>query len=563
MAVQLHDYQQVAKNFLMNTPRAGLFLDVGFGKTITTLDTLQELGMLGKISGHILVIAPKHIARSTWIDEMDKWGIHATVVSLLVDYDPVRYQNELARWKEKVDLINKAKAIYPDPCDLKKNKGVTIDGVHYPPSKLLKPKATVTEAYYIDYPKKPPRDRELTRERRLELYEGIVTHVPAFYFINRELVCDLIDWHKQHKKFWPFPTVIIDELQSFKSYDSQRFVKMKSILPQITRFIGLTGTPTPNGLMDLWPEVYMMDLGARLGRTIGDYRRTYFDPGLTIHDTVVEWKPKPGAQAQIYQKIRDVVISIMNPNLKLPPITYNIVNCYMTDEERDLYKKMVKDNVLAFETGQGDQIEIAAENSAILSIKLSQMASGALYVSKDSKQYIKIHESKLEQMLYIIENTGSPVLVAYHFQSDLDLIQRYLTDHGHANDFKVFNGRPEMIQEWNEGRIPIMLLQPAAAGHGINIQDGGHTLIWYTIPWSLEHYIQTNGRLYRQGQKNPVMIHHLITDKTIDSRKLSTVNKKDMSERELMEAVAAVMDNPIAIDGIVRDVIADAMTDED
>ena len=540
----LHDYQQVAKEFLMKTPKAGLFLNVGFGKTAVTLETLRALAEQGQLHGHVLIIAPKPIARSTWIDEMDKWGLQCNVVSLIVDYDPVRYQRELAEWKEKMNLLAKVQAIYPDPCDLKKNKGVVIDGVKYPPSKFLRPKATETNAEYKTY-KKPPRDRELTREHRLELYEQIENHVPAFYFINRELITDLIEWFGQRKKYWPFQPIVIDELQSFKTYNTKRFLMMKYILPYVTRFIGLTGTPVPNGLMDLWPEIYMMDFGARLGKNITAYRKEFFDEGLIVNNQVVEWIPKDGAQEEIYRRISDVVISVKNPNLVLPPITYNRVKCYMSDEEMELYKKLLKENVIAIKDALGNDVTIAAENAAILSAKLSQMASGALYLSKDSKEYVVIHKSKLEQMQYIIDNTTSPVLVAYHFKSDLDMICKYLDEVSTPQqkyEYKVFNGSPQMIDEWNAGHIPILLLQPASAGHGINIQYGGQTLIWYTIPWSLEHYIQANGRLYRQGQQNPVVIHHLLTDHTIDNRIMRAIDNKDMSEKELMDAVSVCID---------------------
>lgn len=537
----LHDYQQVAKNFLVRTPKAGLFLDVGFGKTITALASLQELAELGMIGGHILVIAPKAIARSTWIDEMDKWGIKANIVSLIVDYDPVRYQNELAIWKEKKALYDKVLAIYPNPCDLKKNKGVIIDGVKYPPSKFLEPHATETEAYYKNPPRKPSRDRELSKDERIRLYEGISKQPPSFYFINKELITDLIEWNARHNKYWPFPTIVIDELQSFKSYDAKRFLMLKAVMPYVTRFIGLTGTPVPNGLMDLWPEIFLMDFGARLGKNITMYRDRFFNPGYTVNNVVVQWNPKYGAEEQIYDLIKDVVISIKNPNLNLPPVTYNNVACYMSDDEMQTYKKLLKENVLETQDNAGNDITIAAENSAILSAKLSQMASGALYISKDSKEYITIHKNKLEQMQYIIDNTTSPVLIAYHFKSDLDMISQHLLNGKY--DFKKFDGSPEMIHEWNEGKIPIMLLQPASAGHGINIQDGGHTLIWYTLPWSLEHYIQTNGRLARQGQKNPVVIHHLLTHGTIDYRILKAIQNKDLSEQALIDAVAAAIDD--------------------
>ena len=535
----LHDYQEVAKNFLINTPKAGLFLDVGFGKTITALATLMDLSDMGMIGGHILVIAPKPIARSTWIDEMDKWGIKANIVSLIVDYDPVKYRQELEKWKPKMALYEKVVATYPNPCDLKKNNGIVIDGVKYPPSKFLKPNATETEAYYKAPPRRPSRDKKLEREDRLRLYENITTTLPSFYFINRELLPDLIEWHIENKKYWPFQTIIIDELQSFKSYDSKRFLMLKGVMPYVTRFIGMTGTPVPNGLMDLWPEIYLMDFGARLGKNITEYRNRYFNPGYTVNNVVVDWNPKYGADKEIYNLISDVVISVKNPSIQLPPVTYNDVVCHMSDDEMQVYKKLVKENVIETKDEQGNDVTIAAENSAILSSKLSQMASGALYLSKDSKEYIVIHQHKLEQLQYIIDNTTSPVLVAYHFKSDLDMMSKFLTENQY--EFKRFDGSPEMIHDWNQGKIPIMLLQPASAGHGINIQDGGHTLVWYTLPWSLEHYIQTNGRLARQGQKYPVMIHHLLTYGTIDYRIMTAIKNKDLSEQALIDAVAAAI----------------------
>ena len=543
--IKLHDYQEFAKQFLLKTPKAGLFLDVGFGKTLTTLDTLKDLGINGLIAGHILLIAPKAIARSTWIDEMDKWGIHANIVSLIVDYDPERYEREMAEWKEKVDLIKKVQAIYPDPCDLKKNKGVIVDGVKYPPSKFLKPKATETNAEYKPMPKIPPRDRPLDKEQRLQRYAEIETHEPAFYFINRELICDLIDWHIANKKPWPFPTVVIDELQSFKSYNAQRFKSMKLVMPFVTRFIGLTGTPVPNGLEDLWPEIYLMDGGKRLGKNITAYRNQFFVPGLTIDRNVVRWDLRPGADKIIYNLIDDLVISIKNPNLKLPPVTYNNITVYMDSDEMEIYKTLAKESVIDLMEDE-NVTTVEAVNPAILKAKLKQMASGTLYTeksesgkSKTDHKYTVIHQHKLEHLEYIINNTGSPVLVAYHFVSDQKEILKYLRDRD--IDVQMFDGSPDMQAKWNRGEIPVMLLQPQSCGHGINIQNGGHTLVWYTVPDSLESYIQVNGRLYRQGQKNPVVIHHLLTAGTVDKSLLKSLDNKTAEEQALLDAVAAVM----------------------
>lgn len=469
----LHDYQETAKDFLITHPKAGLFLDVGFGKTLTTLATLVELASKGMISGHILIIAPKAIARSTWIDEMEKWNIKANVVSLIVN-----------------------------------DKG-----------------------------------KQLSKAKRIERYQEIDTHPAAFYFINRELICDLVNWLKDNKKPWPFPTVIIDEFQSFKSYSSSRFKALKSVEPQITRFIGLTGTPVPNGLMDLWSEIYLIDGGQRLGKNITTYRNTFFDPGLMINNNVVSWTPKQGAEEYIYRAINDIVISIKNPNIQLPQVTYNNVHCYMDDKEMALYKTLLKDNVLDTVDNNGNDISIEAANAAILTAKLSQMASGALYIDGNTN-YKVIHQRKLEQLQYITDNTNDNILVAYHFKSDKAMIYQYLTEKGY--NVAIFDGSPEMIHDWNNKKIPIMLLQPASGGPGINIQHGGHTLVWYTLPWSLEHYIQTCGRLNRQGQTHPVVIHHLITHGTIDTRILRAIEKKDTSERALMDAVSAAINDDMS-----------------
>ena len=315
---------------------------------------------------------------------------------------------------------------------------------------------------------------------------------------------------------------------------------MKTVCPEITRFIGLTGTPAPQGLMDLWAEIYMMDGGERLGRNITTYRNTFFNPGITINGNVVNWIPKIDADTEIYDKISDLVISVKNPDLKLPPVTYNDVYCYMDDSEMQMYKDIAKHHVLEMKDKDGNEISIEAANAATLTIKLSQMASGTLY-TEGNTSYTIIHQHKLEQLLYIVNNTGSPVLVAYHFKSDKEEIMKYLKEN--KIDVRAFDGTPEMIAEWNSGKIPVMLLQPASAGHGINIQDSGHTLVWYTIPWSLEHYIQTCGRINRQGQKHPVVIHHLMTAGTIDSHILKSLQKKDMSERALLDAVAATVDD--------------------
>ena len=461
-AITLHPYQEYTKNFIINTPKCGVFLDMGSGKTLITLTALMDI----KPKGHILVIAPKTIARSTWLDEIRKWNIGVRTKSLIV--------NE--------------------------------------------------------------RGRNLSIKKRNELFEKIWTDPPTMYFINRELITKLIDAMPMthNKVLWPFPTVIIDELQSFKSYNAKRFKYMKSIQSQITRFIGLTGTPTPKGLEDLWAEIYLMDGGERLGKTITAYRQDYFYPAMYIDGHPVNYLPQPNAEQIIYDKIKDIVISIKNPNIKLPALTITDFPIYLNDTEKKLYKKFVKTQVL--ETLDGQQV--TAANAAVLFAKLRQMASGSIYTNKN--EYTIIHNHKLEACEYIVNNTNSPVLIAYHFKSDKEMLIDYLN----KNDTPavVFDGSPEMLQAWNAREIKVMLIQPASAGHGLNLQHGGHTLVWYTLPASLEEYLQTNARLYRQGQNEPVTIVRLMTDGTVDHKILRLLEYKDFSEKSLLDAVSATID---------------------
>lgn len=458
--VNLHDYQKFAHDFIVSRPYAGLFLDMGMGKTLTTLSAVYDLNP----HGHVLVIAPKNIARSTWLDEIEKWRLPIRTKSFIVTED----------------------------------------------------------------------DKPISKKKRLELYAEAKTAPPTMYFINRELVTDLV----RNVPDWCFPVVIIDEAQSFKSYASERFKALKRVRPKIERLIELTGTPAPNGLMDLWSQIYLLDQGERLGSTITAYRNEFFYPGMIVNGYPVKWIPKPGAEDEIYRRISDLVISMKNTALTLPPLTFNNVFVHMEPKEQKLYDKMKKDFVLSFadESDPENKTEIIAANSAVLSAKLRQMASGALYTD-EQHNYTIIHRRKLEHIAYLLRGTFSPVLIAYHFHTDKIMLETYLTALGF--DVRTFDGSNAMYRAWNAGQIPIMLLHPASAGHGLNFQTGGHTLIWYTIPWSLEEYQQCNARLYRQGQTEPVVIHHILTKGTIDEKVLKSIDTKDMSQAKLIDAVLA------------------------
>ena len=285
--------------------------------------------------------------------------------------------------------------------------------------------------------------------------------------------------------------------------------------------------------MDLWPEIYFMDNGARLGKNITAYRNRWFKSTMIVNNHPVGWVPLPGAEDEIYSLINDLVISIKNPNIKLPPVTFNDVHITLDTDEMALYKQFAKESALILDDGK----TVTAKNAGQLRIKLTQLASGSVYTEKgNADSYRIIHEKKLDVCEYIVNNSSGSILIAYQFQADKEMLKKRFPN------AIVFDGSPEMQQEWNDRKIPILLINPASAGHGLNIQYGGHTLVWYTTPTNLEFYLQCNARLARQGQPDPVTIHHLIVDGTVDQANLKLVNTKDANEEKLIEAVQAAVD---------------------
>lgn len=353
------------------------------------------------------------------------------------------------------------------------------------------------------------------------------------YIINRENTKWLVEYYEKNGRRWDFDCVVIDELSSFKNHQSQRFKWLRKIRPYVKRWIGLTGTPTSNGLMDLWAEIGILDGGERLGRFIGRYREAYFRPGaMNPHTGVVyQYTIRPGAEEQIYRKISDITISMKALDyLKMPEYVSVTHEVQMSPAERDIYDRMKNDLIIPLEDG-----DIDAVNAASLSNKLLQMSNGAVY---DENQSVRlIHQRKLEMLEDLIEAAnGQPVLVAYWFRHDKARIQEYLKGIGcEAREIK----ESKDIQDWNTGKIPVALIHPASAGHGLNIQDGGHILIWFGLTWSLELYIQANARLWRQGQKNTVTIHHIITKGTVDEDVMAALEAKDVTQEKLIAAVKA------------------------
>lgn len=326
-----------------------------------------------------------------------------------------------------------------------------------------------------------------------------------------------------------FDMVVIDELSSFKSYRTNRFKALLKVRPFVSRIVGLTGTPSSNGLMDLWAQFRVLDMGERLGRYITRYREGYFMPDKRNAQVVFSYKPLPGAEERIYDKIGDITISMKAKDyLKMPDLVTSEVYVEMPDDGRSKYENLLSDMVVDIK----DE-EIDAANAAVLSNKLLQMANGAIYT--DSKNVLKIHDAKLDALEDLIESAnGKPVLVAYWFKHDLERIKARFP---YAREIKTSGD----IRDWNSGDILVGLIHPASAGHGLNLQDGGSAIIWFGLTWSLELYQQTNARLYRQGQKNTVVIQHIITKDTIDERVLMAIAKKEKTQNALIDAVKAVL----------------------
>ena len=345
----------------------------------------------------------------------------------------------------------------------------------------------------------------------------------TLYIINRENV----DWlvHKSGIPFH-FDMVVIDELSSFKSYGAKRFKSLLKVRPSVKRIVGLTGTPSSNGLMDLWAEFRILDLGQRLGRYISHYRNTYFKPDKRNAQIIFSYKPLPGAEEEIYKQISDITISMKSTDyLKMPEYVSNEVLVTLSDKEWKVYSDFKEEMV----ANLGDE-EIDAVNAAVLSGKLLQMANGAVYDS-ENKAHV-IHDKKLDALEDLIEGAnGKPVLVAYWYKHDLERIKER---------FPVRQIQSSKdIENWNDGKIPIAVIHPASAGHGLNLQSGGSTLIWFGLTWSLELYQQTNARLYRQGQRDTVIVHHIITKNTIDEDLLLALTKKEKTQDALIDAVKA------------------------
>lgn len=342
------------------------------------------------------------------------------------------------------------------------------------------------------------------------------------YIVNRENLA----WLYQNSRL-DFDMVVLDELSSFKNAQSKRFKAMKTMRPKVKRIVGLTGTPSGNGLMDLWAEFRLLDMGERLGKYISQYRSLYFKPDKRNGMVVFSYKPLPGAEEVIYHQIADITVSMKaNDYLEMPKLVSVAKEVTLSEKEKKRYDELKKSLVLELPGG-----EVTAANAASLTMKLSQMANGAIYT--DDKNVVSIHDRKLDALEDLVESAnGQPVLVAYWFKHDKDRIQKRME----ARELK----ESQDFADWNARKIPVALIHPASAGHGLNLQQGGSILIWFGLTWSLELYQQTNARLWRQGQQScTVIIQHIVAKGTIDERILKVLEHKDGTQAALIDAVKA------------------------
>lgn len=352
------------------------------------------------------------------------------------------------------------------------------------------------------------------REKALEKKADI-------YIINRENVVWLIENYA-----FNYDMVVIDELTSFKSHRAKRFKALIKVRPKVKRMVGLTGTPSSNGLMDLWAQFRLLDMGERLGRFISYYREVYFKPDKRNGHIIYSYKPLPDSEEKIYRKISDITVSMKAKDfIEMPEKIISDVKVKMSPKEKELYDDFKKEMVLELKNE-----EIDAVNAAVLSNKLLQLASGAIY-TKD-KDYVVLHEKKLDALEDLIEGAnGKPVLIVYNFKHDLERIKKRF-------DVKELR-TSEDFRRWNEGEIPLAMIHPQSAGHGLNLQHGGSTIIWFSLTWSLEFYEQTNARLFRQGQKDTVVIHHILCEETIDENVVMALKNKSKTQEALLKAVKA------------------------
>lgn len=452
MIFRPHAYQQHCINKILEIKKLGLFLDMGLGKTVTTLTAIKELKYNRFLVRKVLVIAPKKVAEGTWTKEKDKWD-HTKMLRV----SPV-----LGSQAKRIRALN-------TPADL--------------------------------------------------------------YIINRENVCWLVDYYRNA---WPFDMVVVDESSSFKSHSAKRFKALASVGSRIDRMVELTGTPSPNGLEDLWSQVFLLDGGERLGKRYSHFRERYFQPDKRGADGMVySYEAKPGTERAILDTISDICISMKADDyLQLPDVTYHEIPVKLDVKSEKAYYELERKMVLQLPE---DEEEISVTSAAALSNKLLQLANGAIY--DEDRQVHEIHKCKLEAFLELIESLqGKPALVFYNYQHDRQRLLEALS----GTKLRVRELKTTQDEDdWNERKIDILLTHPASSAYGLNLQQGGNHVIWFGLTWNYELYSQANKRLHRQGQTEKVIIHHLVCTGTRDEDVMQALQHKDDVQNWVMESLKA------------------------
>lgn len=449
MIYKPYDYQRTAMQWIIEKPHCGLFLDMGLGKTVSTLTALQQLIDDCEVS-RVLVVAPKKVAETTWSTEAEKW--------------------EHLRGLKVVKVLGTEK------------------------------------------------------QRCLAL------NTPAdVYVTGRDNFVWLVG---KYGGQLPFDALVIDELTSFKSAKSERFKAMRTALPSVGRVIGLTGTPAPNGLIDLWAQMYCIDRGERLGKSVTRYRETYFETHKW-NNIVVRCDIKRGCEDIIRNKIADICLSMQARDyLQLPDMITHTVKVELTAKTMERYNEFERDKVLEFTQEHGEEpANVLANSAAGLMNKLSQFANGAVY--DEDRNVHQVHDEKLDRLVEIVEAAnGSSVLVFYQFKHDIPRIQEKLKGYR----VRVYEGEKD-LKDWNAGEIDVLLAHPASTAYGLNMQQGGHYIVWFGTGWNLEHYQQANARLHRQGQKHPVTVYKLICSGTVDERASAALESKKEVQQSLLDSL--------------------------
>lgn len=449
MIYEPYPYQQYCAARIVADAAVGLFLDMGLGKTVITLDAINTLRYDRWAVQRVLIIAPKKVAEGTWTKEAQKW-------------EHLRH--------------------------------LRISAVLGSQQKRLRALAT-------------PAD---------------------IYVINRDNVAWLVDYFKNA---WSFDMVVLDESSSFKNSQSKRFKALKLVRSRINRLVELTGTPASNGLIDLWAQIYLLDGGARLGRTLGQYRERFFDPDKRSRTQIFSYTPKDGSMEYIQQVIGDICVSMKAEDyLNLPDRMFDDVPVVLDDKARKAYRQLERDLLLELDEGQ-----IIAASAGALTGKLLQLCNGAVYDSE--KRPLAIHNCKVEAFLEVLEQlNGQHCLVFYNFQHDRDRLLAALEPLGLR--VRVYQNAADE-DAWNAGEIDVLLAHPASCAYGLNLQNGGHHIVWFGLTWSLEQYEQANKRLHRQGQRHPVIVHHLVVQGGMDEDVIESLRAKGNTQEALMDALKA------------------------